>query len=169
VGNVLKTVVFLVVVWFTFLFVIPIAISIVEIELGIQRFPPQLLAAMLLLGTFTLLGLWAAMTLALTGRGTPASFAPPQELVVSGPYAYVRHPFVIALVGQGVGMGIAMGSVPVLVYVALLLVIYYYFVRPREERALAARFGPRVRAYSTAVRGFRPRLRPYLAERRTKN
>ena len=168
-ANVVKTVVFLVVVWFTLLFALPIAVSIAEIELGIQRFPPQLLLSMLLLALFTLLGVWAAMTLAVAGHGTPAWFAPPQEFVVSGPYAYVRHPFVISLVGQGIGIAVAMGSIPVIVYVSLLMVIYYFFVRPGEERALEARFGARVRDYSRAVRGFRPRLKPYLAERRPNN
>jgi protein-S-isoprenylcysteine O-methyltransferase Ste14 len=158
VGNVLKTIVFLVVVWFTLLFVLPIAVSIVEIELGIQRFPPQLLLAMLLLGVFTLLGFWAAFTLALRGA---APFGPPHELVVSGPYSYVRHPFVIALVGQGIGIAIAMGSIPVIVYVVLLLMVYYFVMRRREEDKLEARFGEPVRAYMRAVRGFRPRLSPY--------
>ena len=160
-GNVIKTVVFLLVIWFTFLFALPIAVSIVEIELGIQRFPPQLLAASVLLGAFTLLGVWAALTLALKGRGTPAPFAPPKDFVVSGPYGYVRHPFAIALLGQGVGVGIAMGSIPVLAYVVLMMTIYYYLVRPVEERTLEARFGDRMRAYARAVRGFRPRLKPY--------
>jgi protein-S-isoprenylcysteine O-methyltransferase Ste14 len=161
--NVVKTIVFLVILWFIILFALPIGISIVEIELGIQRFPPQLLPAMVLLAAGTLLGLWAAFTLALSGRGTPAPFAPPQELVVSGPYAYVRHPFAIAVVAQALGIGIAMGSIPVIAYAALLTIVYYFVVRPAEERGLEARFGARVRAYMREVRGFRPRLTPYTA------
>jgi protein-S-isoprenylcysteine O-methyltransferase Ste14 len=161
VGNIVKTAVFLAIIWFIFLFVLPIAVSIVEIELGIQRFPPQLLPATLLLGGFTLLGLWAAFTLAVKGHGTPAPFAPPTQFVVAGPYRYVRHPFAIALLGQGVGVGIAMGSIPVLAYVAVMMAFYYYAVRPGEERTLEARFGEPVRSYARAVRGFRPRLKPY--------
>ena len=166
-GNVLKTIVLLVLFWFVFLFAIPIGVSIVEIELGIQRFPPQLPLAAIMLGAFTLLAVWAALTLAFAGRGTPAPFAPPQQFVASGPYAYLRHPFVTAFIGQCVGMGIAMGSIPVIVYAAVSLIVYYFLIRPGEERKLVERFGEPVRAYFRAVRGFRPRLRPYKLERGT--
>jgi protein-S-isoprenylcysteine O-methyltransferase Ste14 len=92
-----KTLLYLVCFWFVFVFVLPIGVSIVEVELGIQRFPgPPVLAALLLL-VFTLLGLWAALTLAVRGRGTPAPFDAPRELVTQGPYAFVRHPLVAAV------------------------------------------------------------------------
>ena len=164
-GNVIKTLIFLVLFWFLFLLALPIAVSIVEIEVGIQRFPPQLAVASLLLGVFTLLSLWAALYLAVAGRGTPAAFAPPREFVINGPYAYVRHPFVIASIGQGVGIGIAMGSIPVMFYVAALTTVYYFLVRPSEERTLEQRHGDAARAYSRNVRGFRPRLTPYKISR----
>ena len=159
--HVVKTLVVVVVLWLVFLYAIPMGVSIVEIELGIQRFPPQLPLATFMLGGFSVLGLWAALTLAIGGQGTPTLFAPPQRLVTSGPYAYLRHPFVTALVGQCVALAIAMGSIPVIAYAATMLTVYYFFVRPSEERGLERRFGAPVRAYWSAVRGFRPRLTPY--------
>ena len=159
--NVVKTVAFLVAFWFVFLFAVPMGISIVEVESGIQRFPPPLLLAPAVLLVFTCLAVWAAMSLAIIGGGTPLGIDPPHELVTSGPYAFIRHPFVTAVTGQVVGLGIALGSIPVLAYAVVLMTIWYYGIRPREERALEERFGDRARAYRRAVRGFRPRLTAY--------
>lgn len=159
--DVIKTTVFLIVLWGIFLFALPIGISIVEIDVGMQRFPPEPLLAgpLLLLGT--LLVLWAAFALVLSGQGTPLTVDPPRALVISGPYGYVRHPFVIGVVAQIVGLGITLGSIPVIAYAAVTLIVWYYRVRPREERALEERFGPDAQAYFQNVRGFRPRLTPY--------
>lgn len=142
--------------WSVFLFGIPIGISILEIEVGIQRFPPQPLVATPLLVLSTLLVLWSSLTLAITGAGTPASIDPPREFVASGPYRYVRHPFVAGAIGQIVALGIALGSVPVLVYAAAALTVWYYGVRPGEERALVRRFGAPAQEHRRKVRGFRP-------------
>lgn len=135
---------------------IPIGISIIEVQLGIQRFPSQSLFAVPLLLGSTLLMAWAAMTLAIKGRGTPLPFDPPREFVSNGPYAYIRHPFVTGALGQIVAVGLAFGSVPVLVYAALAITVWYYGIRPGEERALDQRFGSRVQDYRRQVRGFRP-------------
>ena len=156
VWNVLKTTTFLIVFWSVFLFAIPIGISIVEIGLGIQRFPSQPLLAVPLLAVSTLLVLWAALSLAVKGGGTPLPLSPTRELVVSGPYAYMRHPFVAGVTGQIVALGIALGSVPVLAYAVIAMVVWYYGIRPGEERKLDERFGDRVRQYRRNVRGFRP-------------
>jgi protein-S-isoprenylcysteine O-methyltransferase Ste14 len=154
--NVVKTLVFLAVFWSVFLFGIPIGISIIEIELGIQRFPPPPLLGSTLLIASTSLVLWSALTLAIRGAGTPLPVDPTREIVVTGPYAYVRHPFVAGAVAQIVAMGIVLGSVPVIVYAAAALIVWYYGIRPGEERTLDERFGERAQAYRQRVRGFRP-------------
>ena len=159
--NVVKTTAFLIVLWSIVLFALPIGISIVEIDVGLPRFPPQPILAGPLLLLFTLLTLWSAFTFAVSGSGTPLTIDPPREFVTSGPYAYVRHPFVIGVVGQIVALGIAIGSLPVIVYAAVILIVWYYGIRPREERTLQDRFGPEARAYIKNVRGFRPRMTPY--------
>ena len=160
-GRVLKTTAFLVVLWGVLLLAVPLGISILEIQIGAQRFPPQPAVAgpLLLLGT--LLTLWSAMTFAVRGRGTPLTIDPPREFVSSGPYGYVRHPFVIGVIAQILALGIALGSVPVIGYAAAALVVWYYVIRPREERALAERFGRTYESYRQQVRIFRPRLTPY--------
>jgi protein-S-isoprenylcysteine O-methyltransferase Ste14 len=162
--NLVKTLVFLATFWFVFLLALPIAISIVEIELGIQRFPPQPSPAGFGLLAFTGLAVWAAVTLATAGQGTPAPFDTARRFVVDGPYAYVRNPFVIAAIGQGVAIALMLGSVPVLVYFAAALVAWYFVIRPAEERDLETRFGQSWSDYARTVRAFRPRLTPYRAK-----
>ena len=156
--NVVRTAAFLLIMWSVWLVAVPLAISIVEVRIGIQRFPPQWWLAGPLLLLSTLLAVWAALTLALAGGGTPANFAPTRTLVTTGPYAFVRHPFAIGLTGQIAALGIALGSIPVIVYAAAGFVVWYYVVRPREERALDSRFGDPARAWRRRVRGFRPTL-----------
>ena len=160
-GNVTKTVVFLIAFWTVFLFGIPIAISIVEVQLGIQRFPPLRVTAGLLLLVSTVVTVWASLTLAVAGNGTPLASDPPRALTTTGPYAFVRHPFAAAATAQIVGLGLALGSVPVLGYALVAIATWYFLIRPREERALDARFGDAARHYRSRVRGFRPRFRKY--------
>ena len=158
---VIKTTAFLIVFWSIFLFALPMGISVAEIEAGVQRFPPQPLLASGLLLLATMLTVWAAFSFAISGLGSPLTIDPPRELVTSGPYAYVRHPFVIGVIGQIVALGIAVGSVPVIGYGAVILIVWYYGIRPGEERTLLNRFGESARAYFQNVRGFRPRMTPY--------
>src|SRR5215467_15597346 len=53
---------------------------------------------------------------ALEGLGTPAPIAPPQKLVVTGLYRYVRNPIYIAVVAVIFGQALFFSSVGVLEY-----------------------------------------------------
>jgi protein-S-isoprenylcysteine O-methyltransferase Ste14 len=161
--NVTKTLVEIAFLWFTFIIVIPIAISIVEVELAMQRFPGfPVLSAIGLLG-FALLGLWAALTLAIQGRGTPLAVDGARRLVVTGPYAFVRNPLVISAVGQGVAIGVGFGSGPILIAVTVAAAWWHFSARKREEAHLANVFGKQWKQYARHVRAIRPRVRPYRA------
>jgi protein-S-isoprenylcysteine O-methyltransferase Ste14 len=159
--NVFKTLLEILFLWFVFLIALPIGISIIEVELAIQRFPGQPLPAVPALALFTLLGLWAALTLAIAGRGTPLPVDEARRLVVRGPYAYVRNPLVISALGQGAAIAVALGSIPVSIYITLLAVWWYYWARPIEEEHLKERYGKAWEQYAGAVRAFRPRRRPF--------
>ena len=159
--NVTKTLLEILVFWFVFLIALPIGISVVEVQLAMQRFPGYPVTAAVMLGFFSLTGLWAALTIAISGRGTPLPMDEARTLVVTGPYAYVRHPLAISLMGQGTAIVLALGSYPVMVYMAAFGLWLYYYARPREERHLKERYGKEWTAYMRAVRAYRPRLSPY--------
>jgi protein-S-isoprenylcysteine O-methyltransferase Ste14 len=159
--NVTKTVLEILAFWFIFLIALPIGISVIEVQLAMQRFPGYPVIASILLGLFSLLGVWAALTLAVAGRGTPLPMDEARRLVTTGPYAYVRNPLAIAALGQGTALVLALGSYPVMAYVFAAGLWVYYYSRPREERHLKERYGNRWMDYQREVRAFRPRLTPY--------
>jgi protein-S-isoprenylcysteine O-methyltransferase Ste14 len=159
--NVTKTLVEIIALWFVFLIALPMVISIVEVKLAMQRFPGYPVLAAIMLAVFTLLGLWAALTLAIAGRGTPLPVDEVRTLVIAGPYAYVRHPIAIAAMGQGTAMVLTLGSYPVMIYVLAVAVWFYFVGMRKEERHLRQRFGERWKDYERQVRAFRPRLTPY--------
>jgi protein-S-isoprenylcysteine O-methyltransferase Ste14 len=98
---------------------------------------------------------------ALVGRGTPAPVAPPQVLVVSGFYRHVRNPMYVAVVTAIVGQGLVFGSTALLVYAAVVWLLFESFVRFYEEPNLRRRFGEQYRRYCAQVPRWRPRFRPW--------
>jgi protein-S-isoprenylcysteine O-methyltransferase Ste14 len=156
-----KTLVEIILLWSTFLFALPIGISIVEIDMGLQRFPPQPAIAGVLLMLFTAIGLWAVVVLAVRGRGTPLPFDPPRRLVIEGPYGHLRNPLAAATLGQATAIALALGSVPVTAYVLVAALVWHFVIRPREEATLEQRFGAGWRRYTRNVHAWRPRLTRY--------
>ena len=103
------------------------------------------------------LALWCILAFAFVGKGTPAPFDPPRRLVVAGPYRYVRNPMYI---GAGLALaGAAMfyGSLPLLGYTGLFLLVTHAFVVFYEEPTLARLFGEQYRAYRARVHRWLPR------------
>lgn len=97
------------------------------------------------------------------GRGTPAPIAPTRELVVTGPYRFVRNPMYLAVLAIIVGQALAFLSWPVALYGLAVLAAVTVFVVTYEEPTLTEQFGDSYRRYLTAVPRWLPRLTPYHA------
>jgi len=82
--------------------------------------------------------------------------------VLRGPYAYVRNPMVISGLGQAVAVGLGLGSVLVLGYVALGGAMWNWLVRAAEEEDRLGHFGDEYKHYRREVRCWIPHLRPYV-------
>ncbi len=95
------------------------------------------------------------------GLGTPAPWAPPERLVVTGLYRFVRNPMYVGVVALVIGQGLLLGSEAVLVWAACAAAGFHLFVVLYEERALRKRFGAEYEAYCREVRRWLPRLRPF--------
>lgn len=161
--NVAKTALQCALIWPAFLLAIPALLVAIEPRLGASRFEYQgqhLVGAILFLA-FSALNVTTGGVLAVRGRGTPLPLDCPNELVVSGPYAYVRNPMAIAGLGQGAAVAVWLGSWIVLAYVAGGIVVWQWLLRPVEERDLAQRFGRAYEEYRKAVRCWLPRLTPF--------
>ncbi len=89
----------------------------------------------------------AAYYLVRRGEGTPFPLDPPQRMVVAGPYAHIRHPMVVGLLGVLCGQTLWFQSANVLVYTLLLLPVSLVYVLFIEEPDLKKRFGADYRAY----------------------
>lgn len=152
----------LVLFWTTFFVVIPFALAWVERRLKLRwtllENPRWTAAGVVGFGLGSALGLWSYVTMALRGKGTPLPAETASELVVKGPYRYVRNPMAVAGVLQTVCVGLWLGAWMVVAIAIAGDVAWNMVIRPAEERDLAARFGDSYRRYSASVRCWVPAL-----------
>jgi len=93
------------------------------------------------------------------GRGTPAPIAPTEELVITGPYRWVRNPMYVAVVAAIIGQGLLLRQVSLLIYAAAVAGAFFTFVKLYEEPVLSERYGEAYGRYQAAVPGWIPRPR----------
>lgn len=98
---------------------------------------------------------------AIQGLGTPAPVAPPQHLVVTGLYRYVRNPMYVAVLSLIFGQGLLFGSVRVLEYGVFVWVVFFLFVVAYEEPTLRSKFGDEYRDFCVHVPRWIPHVRPW--------
>lgn len=102
---------------------------------------------------------------ALQGHGTPAPVAPPDRLVVTGPYRRVRNPMYVAVVALILGQAALFADARLLVYAAAVWLGFHLFVLIYEEPTLRSAFPEDYAAFTAAVPRWRPRLKPWRPER----
>ena len=108
--------------------------------------------------------IWSFAHLAVEGRGTPAPPAPTEQLVVAGPYRYVRNPMYLAVLAVITGQALLLSRPVLLGYAAAVAAAFAAFVHGYEQPALARRYGAQYQAYRRAVPGWWPRLTPVRTE-----
>src|SRR5580765_4991360 len=84
---------------------------------------------------------------AIQGLGTPAPIAPPQHLVVTGLYRYVRNPMYVAVTSLIFGQGLLFGNVSILEYGLVVWLGFHIFVLAYEEPTLRDKFGDDYEAF----------------------
>ncbi|RJP32943.1 MAG: DUF393 domain-containing protein [Phycisphaerales bacterium] len=163
--NVAKTIVQIVLMWSTFLAILPAGVYWLEGRAGWSswRFAADgwRTAGAVLFVLASAGGFYTGMLVTLLGDGTPLPLDSPRRLVIRGPYRYIRNPMAIFGLAQGFAVGLYLGSPSVLVYAFLGVLAWNYLARPWEEADLERRFGESYRRYRRRVRCWRPRLRPY--------
>lgn len=107
---------------------------------------------------FSALGLTSAYFMVRDGEGTPLPLDQTNQLVVSGPYQFVRNPMAVAGIGQGLAIATIFYSIPLFIYALLGALIWHFVVRPFEERDMANRFGDAYLAYQAKVKCWIPRF-----------
>ena len=92
------------------------------------------------------------------GDGTPLLFAPPQRLVVAGPYSHLQHPILLGVLVMLLGETLWLRSPSVGIYAALLSILSHCYVVYVEEPRLTQRFGVDYCAYQRTVPRWLPQL-----------
>ncbi len=95
------------------------------------------------------------------GEGTLAPWDPPQRLVVSGPYRYVRHPMISGVVFIVFGEALVLQSEPQLTWALSFFAINLVYIPFLEEPLLERRFGPEYVTYRRHVPLMFPRVHPW--------
>ena len=98
---------------------------------------------------------------ALEGRGTPAPVLPPERLVVSGLYRFVRNPMYVAVCTVLFGEFLLTGNLGLLGYSLIVLLAFHVFVIVYEEPTLARHFGEQYADFKRHVPRWLPRLTPW--------
>lgn len=100
---------------------------------------------------------WCLRDFSIVGRGTPAPFDPPRQLVVTGLYRYVRNPMYVSALLLLVGEAILLGAPVLLRYAAGFLIVVHVFVVLYEEPTLRRTFGESYERYRQSVPRWLPR------------
>ena len=133
----------------------------------LSRLRPATLAGivgLIALAVGAVLALACIVEFATRGRGTPAPMDPPRELVVRGPYRFVRNPMYVGMLLVLLGELALVYSAGFALYIASwfmfmnLLVVFY------EEPTLRRKFGGPYERYTREVGRWWPRPGPRRAD-----
>lgn len=92
-------------------------------------------------------------------RGTPVPMNPPDKLIISGPYGWVRNPMVTGVFGVLLGLGLILHSTGIsLIWTPAYVLVHWIELKRVEEPELARRFGAAYLDYRERVPMFIPRL-----------
>lgn len=122
------------------------------------KFELQQIAGAILGGFGGIIALWCILIFVLDGNGTPAPFDPPRQLVVKGPYRYVRNPMYLSAVLALAGAALFWDAWSLLVYVMLFLLATHLFVVLYEEPILRRSFGQKYEDYCRRVGRWWPHI-----------
>jgi protein-S-isoprenylcysteine O-methyltransferase Ste14 len=102
---------------------------------------------------------WCVCDFAVVGHGTLAPIDPPTQLVVRGPYRYVRNPMYVGVVLILLGEAALVESIALTIYCAIFFLAVHCFVVLYEEPTLHRQFGESYDGYRRRVRRWWPRVR----------
>jgi protein-S-isoprenylcysteine O-methyltransferase Ste14 len=82
------------------------------------------------------------------------------QLIIGGPYAYIRYPLEVANFLLGVGMIFLLDALPFVIVLLAIVALHYGNIIPAQEEFLKKRFGHSFVAYYRAVPKFIPLVLP---------
>jgi protein-S-isoprenylcysteine O-methyltransferase Ste14 len=127
--------------------------------LGVVR--PSTMGIFQIIGILTgilgaIIAFWCILSFATIGKGTPAPFDPPSQLVIQGPYRYVRNPLYLGAAITIIGTASYFESWILIAYAVIFLMLLHVFVVWYEEPTLRQTFGGQYEAYCRKVHRWWP-------------
>jgi protein-S-isoprenylcysteine O-methyltransferase Ste14 len=119
---------------------------------------PRMLTGLLVIALGAALVLACIVNFARHGRGTPAPMDAPRELVVHGPYRYVRNPMYLGGALAMLGELVRVPSWAFAGYIAFWFMAVGLLVLTYEEPTLRAKFGESYERYTREVPRWIPRF-----------
>jgi protein-S-isoprenylcysteine O-methyltransferase Ste14 len=95
--------------------------------------------------------LWSVWDFASAGKGTPAPWDAPRQVVIRGPYRLTRNPMYVAVELILLGEAVVLERRLLAAYAGVIGLLFYLFVRYYEEPTLRRRFGATYEEYCRAV------------------
>lgn len=105
--------------------------------------------------------LWTMILFAKIGKGTAAPWSPPKNLVVEGPYCYVRNPMITAVLTILISESLLLSSMAIFSLVVVFFIINSIYFPLVEEKGLIKRFGDDYILYKNNVPRWIPRLKKW--------
>jgi protein-S-isoprenylcysteine O-methyltransferase Ste14 len=115
-----------------------------------------------LLAVGLVLVVWTIRLFSTVGDGTLAPWDPTRKLVVLGPYRHVRNPMISGVAFVLAGEAVLLGSPPLALWFAAVVVVNAVYLPLVEEPGLRRRFGEDYELYAANVPRWLPRLRPWI-------
>jgi len=116
-------------------------------------------------GILLILGLslagWTMRLFSVKGKGTAAPWNPPKNLVVSGPYCYVRNPMITSVLIMQIAEALLLNTWLCWILFALFWLSNMIYFPLFEEKDLEKRFGESYLEYKRNVPRWIPRLTPW--------
>jgi len=103
----------------------------------------------------------SALRFVRVGLGTLVPAAPPERLVITGLYRYLRNPMYAGVLVSIAGEAILFRSEDIFIYLAAAWLVSHLFVCLYEEPTLARRYGQHYAFYKRHVPRWLPRFRPW--------
>jgi len=141
------------------LFFLPLSMTRFRLPIGEPR--SQLLLGFGLIAVGLTPGLESVVRFVFVGRGALLPTTPPENLVVSGFYRYVRNPMYVGVLVALAGEGVLFWSRGLVVEEVLVFIGFNLFVRLHEEPFLARRHPEEYPHYKSHVPRWLPRLTPW--------
>jgi protein-S-isoprenylcysteine O-methyltransferase Ste14 len=107
---------------------------------------------------------WCVYLFARVGQGTLAPWDPTRNLVLVGPYRFVRNPMISGVALMLTGQALLWGSWVMAIWAGGFVVINHVYFVLSEEPGLERRFGEPYRVYKANVPRWLPRRTPWTGQ-----